>query len=584
MKNFIQALQNKNASQALEIIQAADFDVYEKAGAAFSYLEIACIVNASTNIAETLVNKGLNVSETSTQFQGYNILHTAASRNNFAFIKFSLEHQVDPKTQDSDGNTFLHVMALNDFDEEAVYQGHLRGAAKAHFIIELTNTYNLSQIWEIKNNFGVTPFLNAAVRGDKKLLEAVYKAGGNLNDTDDIGDNILLKAAGNRNIQGIEFALEHGIDPNFKNQNSINALGYALWLDGMVEKNNFFHIDRAPFNNADALKNATLLLLNAGVETNQQMFGYWYLQRVIALGEDEVFHAFIAHHADVEGQYLKALTTAMNYDRGEMVKKILMFNVSHTQFEEQGIRLLHHAALMPKSDMLDIFLKHSSNDINLKDDYNNTPIFMAIKANSTKNVELLLNKNADILVQDFEGRYPIHRSVEVASYEITKMLLDYNNTIADIADANQITPLMLASFYNHEKIMMELIDNYHVNVNAISHCCSALYYAIVSEMRFIDAENQQQMVWLLIKKGADVTFTDANNYNLLHVAAATNSSLAIFEMLHQGGADCLSQTEAHESSYSFALDFNRTDLIEYINSSCIKPELLDYSNTTFIND
>jgi hypothetical protein len=64
MKNFIQALQNKNESKALEIIQTPEFDVHETAGN-LSYLQIACIVNSSINIAETLVNKGLNVSEVS---------------------------------------------------------------------------------------------------------------------------------------------------------------------------------------------------------------------------------------------------------------------------------------------------------------------------------------------------------------------------------------------------------------------------------------------------------------------------------------------------------------------------------------
>ncbi len=572
MKNFIQALQNKNESKALEIIQTPEFDVHETAGN-LSYLQIACIVNSSINIAETLVNKGLNVSEVSAQFQGFGILHTAASRNNFDFIKFGLEQQVDPKIQDNYGNNFLHVMALNNYNE-SVYQGHLGVVATAHFLTELTNTYNLTEIWRMKNNFGATPFLNAAMRGNKKLLETIYQATGNLNDTDDVGNNLLLMASGNRNIEGIEFALEHGIDPNSTNKDALNALGYALWINGMAEKKNLFLINRAPFHNRDALKNATLLLLKAGVDPNNSTLGYSYLERVIAIGEDKVFDAFIAHQADVEIQSAyggNPINMALRYDRVEMAKKLLMLNVTHNYVDNNGVSLLHQAALMPESNMLDIFLKYGNIDVNLKDNLNNTAIFGAIKANSTKNVALLLNKNADILVQDFQGRYPIHRSVEMESYEITKLLLEYNNTIANVVDVNQITPLMLASFANNKKIMIELIDNYHGNVNAISDCCSPLYYAIVSKMRFVDVENHHQVISLLIDKSANMSFVDANGYNLLHLAAATNSSLGTFAMLHQGGADCLAVTQANESAYIFALGLNRTDLLEYIDTSCIKP-------------
>lgn len=112
--------------------------------------------------------------------------------------------------------------------------------------------------------------------------------------------------------------------------------------------------------------------------------------------------------------------------------------------------------------LVEILLTYN-NKIDIKDNWGQTPLYLAVENNLIKIVKLLIDKGADININAKEyGLTPLHRAAERNHAEIIKILLD-NGANIDVKDKNGITPLYYAVDRSNEKSVRMLLD-YGANI------------------------------------------------------------------------------------------------------------------------
>ena len=139
------------------------------------------------------------------------------------------------------------------------------------------------------------------------------------------------------------------------------------------------------------------------------------------------------------------------------------------------------------------------NRINEKD-VSDTPLHMAVCNDNSILVKLLLDKGACVNIKNCRGETPLHISCQKGNFEISKLLLETDSTIADLTDTFFNTALHFAV----EKECLEIVElllSYKADINAytVGTCykgCTPLHISIMKQ--------HQEMVKLLLENGADI--------------------------------------------------------------------------------
>jgi ankyrin repeat protein len=124
-----------------------------------------------------------------------------------------------------------------------------------------------------------------------------------------------------------------------------------------------------------------------------------------------------------------------------------------------------------------------------------------------------------------------------AAGEIERVERTLDASTTDTYSADGWTPLHLAAFFGHPKIV-ELLLAQNADVTARSRNANGntpLHAAL--------AGNHKLVAGLLIGRGADVNAADANGWRPLHLAAANNNLDAIHALIAQGADVAMSNGE-----------------------------------------
>jgi ankyrin repeat protein len=114
-------------------------------------------------------------------------------------VRVLLKEHVDVNMPEADGTSALHWAAHSN-DPETV-QHQLRAGANAKAV----------------SRYGVTPLSEAATYGSGALVEALLKAGADVNTlTTERGETVLMTASRAGNVEAVKVLLDHGADANAK--------------------------------------------------------------------------------------------------------------------------------------------------------------------------------------------------------------------------------------------------------------------------------------------------------------------------------------------------------------------------------
>ncbi|MCL7048732.1 hypothetical protein MKW94_017052, partial [Papaver nudicaule] len=91
--------------------------------------------------------------------------------------------------------------------------------------------------------------------------------------------------------------------------------------------------------------------------------------------------------------------------------------------DDNGVGVIHFAAVEGKINVLDYLIEELGIDVNLKDEMGQSPLFHATLDGNMKTVEYLLGKGADPKTSTNRGYTPLHIAAEKGFTDILTELL-----------------------------------------------------------------------------------------------------------------------------------------------------------------
>ncbi|KJV76768.1 ankyrin repeat domain-containing protein [Orientia tsutsugamushi] len=185
----------------------------------------------------------------------------------------------------------------------------------------------------------------------------------------------------------------------------------------------------------------------------------------------------------------------------------------------------------------------------------NTALSLAIKHGDTKAVLDILNKNPDLVnfQQDGDFKTPLHTSVEHKQEEITKLLLERNANVT-LQDKDGNTPLHFAARDHNlkmTKILLSygnaIIDMQNNNGQTPLHLASTRPRTYQDPSDLLSTESLK-IAQALLTYGAKVNLQDGDGNTALHYATKSFHHLEITEILLNHGANVNAQNNLGDTA------------------------------------
>ena len=139
-------------------------------------------------------------------------------------------------------------------------------------------------------------------------------------------------------------------------------------------------------------------------------------------------------------------------------------------------------------------IQHKDFDINYKNCYNNTALYIAGSFNNKKIVEMLLDQKVINInfIQDCGDDSILLVACDDNHYDIVQLLLKYENIIVNIQNEHGFTPLMAASMNGDENIVKLLLEHKDIDID-IRDCYD------MTALMLAERENHANTVNLLLE-------------------------------------------------------------------------------------
>ncbi len=294
-----------------------------------------------------------------------------------------------------------------------------------------------------KGSFWSDTLLHSAVRvGDKNIIELLIQKGADVNKTNKDGETPLYYAALSGHKDIAELLIEKGA--------KISTIHLAAYTGDIAEVKAFIQegidINALDKRNMTALHFAARgdqtdtaeLLIARGAKVD---VGSWTpLYVAVEANNIDIAEYLIAHGANVnsgEGVWTPLQEAA--YHSKEMVELLL---ANGANINAGGWTALHSALDDERFDIVELLLDKGA-DVNIEDDSGYAPLHIAASyaaKHNPKVVELLISKGADINAKDNDGKTALAYAVEKAHTEIAKILRKHGAKEEEGKEAPQSAP------------------------------------------------------------------------------------------------------------------------------------------------
>lgn len=210
-------------------------------------------------------------------------------------------------------------------------------------------------------------------------------------------------------------------------------------------------------------------------------------------------------------------------------------------------------------------------DVNIQNEYGNTPLHFACVAKNTEIVKMLLRANADVNISNNKGVTPLHIACGDGSYDIVKLLCERNINMNDKTYCGA-TSLHMAASGGHSEVVKLLLEKEGIDLDIQDdRQNTALQYACYL--------GNVEIVKCLIDKGANVNIQNANKVTPLHTASNMGST-EIARLILERDVDLTIKDETLSTPLHCAADRGNEDIVWLIllknRRSSVNPR--DYLN------
>jgi ankyrin repeat protein len=542
-------------------------------------------------------------------------LHLAIERNRFKLAEILLEHGADVDAENIDGQTPLHTLSESDSIKDgddilslvllllkhgaAVNNADANSETPLHLAIE-RNRFKLAEILlehgadaNVENINGHTPLHTLSkidsIKDEADILNLVLlllKYGAAANNQNVNNETPLHLAVEQKWLKLTEILLEHGADADAKNINGQTPLHTLSESDGIED-------------GGDVLNLALVLLEHSAAANSQDMNDETPLHLAIEQNRFKLAEILLEHGADADAENINGQTPLHTLSESDSIKdgsdilSLVLLLLEHgaavnnpdannetplhlaierNRFKLAEILLEHGADadaenidgeapfhrlsesnIDDRGDILNLvllLLKHGA-AANSRDEYNNTPLHLAIRRNRFKLAEILLETGADADAENINGQTPSHRLSEsdiMNEGDILNLVLPLlrHGAGANSRDKDNNTPLHLAIRRNRFKLA-EILLEHGADAKAENREIQTPLH-ILSESDIKDEGEVLNLALLLLKHGAEVTKRDKDNETPLHLAIRWDW-VKLAGILLEHGADSIAENNKGQTPF-----------------------------------
>ncbi|XP_077362134.1 histone-lysine N-methyltransferase EHMT2 isoform X2 [Festucalex cinctus] len=150
-------------------------------------------------------------------------------------------------------------------------------------------------------------------------------------------------------------------------------------------------------------------------------------------------------HIDAQDKDLRTpLLEAIVSNHVEVVRCLIQNGACVYHVEEDGYTGLHHAAKQGNLEIVNILLETGQVDVNSQDNGGWTPIIWAAEHKHVEVIKVLLNRGADVTINDKELNVCLHWAAYAGNVDIAEMVLNAGCSLASV-NVHGDTPLHIAA-------------------------------------------------------------------------------------------------------------------------------------------
>ncbi|KAK3686838.1 hypothetical protein LTR37_019429 [Vermiconidia calcicola] len=529
---------------AVELLMAKRGDPAAEDNEGWSTLDWA-VMKGRNDVVEVLLSRVDD--STMENDQRSRALILAAEAGNETAVHLLLDHEAQIDWQDPFGSTALHwavpeghesvVRALlkrgADIESRDIYLNTSLHWATQHVSVARILLENRAEVNAMNDN-RQTALLWCAQDGQVEVLRLLLENRANVNTKDKYGFTALHAAALKGNDEIVRELLIHGADPNLTDIDQWTPLhAAALRQDRPI----MLLMEDKVANAADIVSRVTsqvgdrkqrALLEHMAERKSGGSTAITGLRWAVSEGRVERLRSILDNGADIDAEDvggITALTIGAWMDQCIAIQVLLERGADVNKSERSGRSALHIASEEGYLGVVELLADYGA-DVNAEV-CGFTAILLAAKRGHEVTVRFLVQRGANVHVEDYHGRGLLHWAARYGSSTGLDILLKKGVEI-DAADRWGKTPLMWAIENGQTKISQQLLDaGADFNCHA-EDASTALHLAA-----YIGSSG---IVEQLLQRGADANTKTRDEFTALHIAALVGNEAVVHSLCGAGAS------------------------------------------------